>query len=88
MRVVAEAQKAGGGLSGRISGDEGAADLSGDDGEAIGPERDISLERIAVSQTNFEDSPVTLTAQMTTTGLAGKKCRRRVARQQNQKKGR
>lgn len=32
---------------------------------------DISLERVAVTQTNFEDAPVTLTAQVTTTGQRG-----------------
>jgi uncharacterized membrane protein len=33
---------------------------------------DINLERISVTQTNFEDAPVTLTAQITTSGFRGK----------------
>jgi uncharacterized membrane protein len=36
------------------------------------PANDVNLQRIAVSQTNFEDAPVTLTAQITTSGLSGK----------------
>jgi uncharacterized membrane protein len=36
------------------------------------PANDVNLQRIAVSQTNFEDAPVTLAAQVTTSGLAGK----------------
>ena len=35
------------------------------------PPLDVSLERVAVSQTNFEDAPVTLTAQITTSGHKG-----------------
>src|SRR6185503_18694642 len=35
------------------------------------PPLDISLERVAVTQTNFEDAPVTMTAQMTTSGHRG-----------------
>jgi hypothetical protein len=37
-----------------------------------GPDKDVSVERITVSQTNFEDSPVTLAAQLNTTGMAGR----------------
>ena len=33
---------------------------------------DVSLDRVAVSQTNFEDAPVTLTAQIASSGYAGK----------------
>ena len=33
---------------------------------------DISVERVAVSQTNFEDAPVTLTAQVASSGYRGR----------------
>lgn len=33
---------------------------------------DLNLERISVTQTNFEDAPVTLAAQITASGFAGK----------------
>jgi uncharacterized membrane protein len=36
------------------------------------PPSDVSLERVTVTQTNFEDTPVTLTAQITTAGHRGK----------------
>jgi uncharacterized membrane protein len=36
------------------------------------PPNDVSLERVTVTQTNFEDTPVTLTAQVTTAGHRGK----------------
>src|SRR5262245_17231993 len=35
------------------------------------PANDVNLQRIAVSQTNFEDAPVTLAAQITASGLQG-----------------
>jgi len=37
--------------------------------------RDINLKRIAVTQTDFEASPVTLLVQMSASGLAGKEAR-------------
>lgn len=36
------------------------------------PANDVSLGRVAVSQSNFEDTPVTLNAQVTTAGYRGK----------------
>src|SRR4051812_11679392 len=36
------------------------------------PANDVSLGRVAVSQTNFEDTPVTLNAQVTTAGYRGR----------------
>jgi uncharacterized membrane protein len=37
-----------------------------------GPASDIGVEQIAVTQTNFEDAPVTLTAQVTSSGYTGR----------------
>ena len=39
---------------------------------AQSPADDINLQNVAVSQTSFEDAPVTLTAQVTTSGYAGR----------------
>jgi len=36
------------------------------------PADDVNLQRVTVSQTNFEDTPVTVSAQITTTGYAGR----------------
>ena len=36
------------------------------------PASDISVERVSVTQTNFEDAPVTLSAQVTASGYAGR----------------
>jgi uncharacterized membrane protein len=36
------------------------------------PAKDVGLDPVAVTQTNFEDAPVTLTAQVTTSGYRGK----------------
>ena len=47
------------------------------------PEADISISGFTVSQTNFEDSPVNIAAELTTSGYRGKRLKAQLIDEQN-----